>query len=581
MFNFITLIIIVCGILPYNVVYSVKITSYIDESAEKVIKLQSNPEEYRESIFIVKIQKKSRITEDTPNELFIDKLNKYLLLDKCILLKSADSETNLVLKIHCNNSISRKPDPSSQEEEEDETKDDNTETDDNKGNEEYKKYKWKSSGNREKDGLDLIPHTLSKFIYLNYAVGGVLVDQNVEIKNPHFMDFYGNFEHINQILSMRRMVNDEMKVEFLKHNPYLRIPINYEKDVFVETSAPWGLDRIDQRFGPLDGQYHYISQTASPCKIFVVDTGILTTHLKFGGRASFGFNAVGDGINTDCNGHGTHVAGIIVSTTYGVDQFSNVIAVKVLDCTGNGDLFAIQAGIDYILETVDATNDTCGIINLSLGGTQSTLLDDAILSLTQRGLFVSVSAGNEGSDACNFSPADLGGNTDDSVVSVGASDSTDSKPSWSNFGSCVTISAPGASIVSLWFTSNTAIQVLSGTSMSSPVLAGVASLVWKMNTSLTSLQVKHIVLNWATPSIISGTSPNGGAKNLVYSLITDYTDDGIPPPVPTFQPTNPPPVPIPISVPNTPPIPSTPSLSSINTTHGFILSMLMIFVLLM
>lgn len=197
--------------------------------------------------------------------------------------------------------------------------------------------------------------------------------------------------------------------------------------------------------------------------------------------------------------------------------------MKVLTCEGDGDLFTIQSGIMQIKQTSQTNTSRRGIVNLSLGGIKSTLLDTAVASLTTENLVVVVSAGNSGTDACQYSPANLGGISSTKVISVGASDVNDDRPSWSNTGSCVSISAPGSGIRGAWFTTDTSSTLLSGTSMAAPLVSGTAALVLQQNLSMSVLEVKNSILSWATPNIVQYTTSSGGGKNLLYSLIDIHT----------------------------------------------------------
>jgi subtilisin family serine protease len=225
----------------------------------------------------------------------------------------------------------------------------------------------------------------------------------------------------------------------------------------VQSSAPWGLDRIDQHKLPLSHTYKY-THTGSGVDAYIIDTGIDTSLSQFGGRANTVYGAA------DCNGHGTHVAGIIGSKTYGVAKAVRLHAVQVLDCNGSGTTSAVIAGIDWV-RTHHAARS---VANLSLGGSKSTALNTAVTNLSKAGVFVAVAAGNDGADACNESPASAS-----NVEAAAASASNDTRASFSNYGKCVDVYAPGVSVKST-YPGGTA--TLSGTSMASPFVAGVAAL---------------------------------------------------------------------------------------------------------
>lgn len=277
----------------------------------------------------------------------------------------------------------------------------------------------------------------------------------------------------------------------------------------LQMNVPWHLDRISTRPDILKNTYLY-NANGTGVDVYVLDTGIFVQHEEFEGRATFLYNAIRDNVNTDCNGHGTHVAGIIGSRTYGVAKNVNLYAVRVLNCTGDGTVADILEGADAVIEQFTARGKP-GVINLSLGGDKNDLIEAMIKSLREAGLVVTLAAGNAGMDACQFSPSDMGkGNY---VLSIGASNRQDQRTSWSNYGLCVSIFAPGADITSTWFSSKTAIATISGTSMASPEAAGVAALVLEQNNSLTADQVNNLIVQWSTPNVINGDS------SLLYSLI--------------------------------------------------------------
>src|SRR6185369_6941614 len=235
----------------------------------------------------------------------------------------------------------------------------------------------------------------------------------------------------------------------------------------TESGATWGLDRIDQVDRPLDTLYHF-NYTGAGVTAFIIDTGIRADHVEFTGRVFEGYSAIADGRGTDdCNGHGTHVSGTVGGTTWGVAKQVSLRPVRVLDCRGSGTWSGVIAGIDWV------ANNTAvrpAVANMSLGGGKSTSVNAAVAGAVSKGVTMVVAAGNSSADACNYSPS-----SEPSALTVGATTSTDARASYSNFGSCVDIFAPGSSITSAWNTSSSATNTISGTSMASPHVTGVAA----------------------------------------------------------------------------------------------------------
>ncbi|MEU4066764.1 S8 family serine peptidase, partial [Streptomyces wedmorensis] len=263
----------------------------------------------------------------------------------------------------------------------------------------------------------------------------------------------------------------------------------------------WGLDRIDQAALPLDSSYKYPT-LASNVHAYVIDTGIRTTHTDFGGRASWGINTTGDGVDEDCQGHGTHVAGTVGGSQYGVAKGVKLVAVKVLNCSGSGTTAGVIAGIDWV--TANAVKPA--VANMSLGGTMSAAMNDAVARSTAAGITHAVAAGNENSDACGVSPASA-----PSAITVGATTSSDARASYSNWGSCLDIFAPGSVITSAWNNSDTATNTINGTSMASPHVAGNAALIVGQNPTWTPQQVRDAMINEAATGVV--TSPQTGSPN--------------------------------------------------------------------
>jgi len=274
----------------------------------------------------------------------------------------------------------------------------------------------------------------------------------------------------------------------------------------TQTNPPWGLDRIDQRNLPLNATYNY-NWTGSGVRVYVIDTGIRTSHNQFGGRASNVFDAFG-GSGADCNGHGTHVSGTVGGSTYGVAKSALLRGVRVLDCNGSGSTSGVIAGVDWVrVNRIDPA-----VANMSLGGGASTALDNAVNNLSNSGVTIAVAAGNSNANACNSSPSRAA-----NAITVGSTTSTDARSSFSNFGTCLDLFAPGSSILSSWYTSNTATATLSGTSMASPHVAGVAALYKQANPSASPTTIRNAIVNNATANVV--TNPGTGSPNrLLYSV---------------------------------------------------------------
>jgi subtilisin family serine protease len=287
----------------------------------------------------------------------------------------------------------------------------------------------------------------------------------------------------------------------------------------------WGLDRIDQRDRPLDNSYTYPT-TASSVTAYIIDTGIRTTHSDFGGRAVWGTNTA-DTNNTDCNGHGTHVASTTGGTAYGVAKGVSLVAVKVLNCQGSGTLTGVTSGIDWV-----TSNHTTGlaVANMSLGasGTNASM-EQAVRNSIADGVVYAIASGNSNSDACNFTPART-----PEAITVNASDINDARASFSNFGTCTDIFGPGVNITAAWNSSDTGTNTISGTSMATPHVAGGAALYRALNPSATAPQVHDALKANASQGKIS--NPGTGSPNLLL-----FVGTGGPPPTSSPPPTTPPP----------------------------------------
>jgi subtilisin family serine protease len=289
----------------------------------------------------------------------------------------------------------------------------------------------------------------------------------------------------------------------------------------VQNGTPWGLDRIDQRSLPLSSTYSYGS--AAKVTAYVLDSGVRIGHAEFGGRAREGWDFIdSDSVANDCNGHGTHVAGTIGGSTYGVAKDVSIVGVRVLDCSGSGSYEQIIAGVDWV--TTHAVKPA--VVNMSLGGPGSTALDAAVKRSIAAGITYAAAAGNDNANACTQSPARI-----PAAITVGASDSADARASFSNHGSCLDIFGPGARIVSSSASSDTGAVIMSGTSMAAPHVAGAAALVLGASPSSTPAQVRDFLVNQATAGALA--NPGTGSPNLLL-----YTGGiAVPAPVVTPSPT--------------------------------------------
>ena len=299
-------------------------------------------------------------------------------------------------------------------------------------------------------------------------------------------------------------------VAALQRNPHVA---RIERDGIVTvdgTEAPtpsWGLDRIDQRNVPLDNSYTYPND-GTGVTAYIIDTGINSASSDFTGRLGTGADFVDNNPPDDCHGHGTHVAGTVGGTKYGVAKKVTIVAVRVLNCQGNGSDADVIAGIDWV--TGQHQPGQLAVANMSLGGDFLQSLNDAVQRATNDGIVFAVAAGNSTANACNYSPSSAG-----SAITVGATTSSNGLAFYSNFGSCVDILAPGSSITSDWIGSATATNTISGTSMASPHVAGAAALYLAANPGATVTDVTNALVTNATLSAISGV-PAGTPNKLLY-----------------------------------------------------------------
>ena len=312
------------------------------------------------------------------------------------------------------------------------------------------------------------------------------------------------------------------KMKALAKNPnVLLVEENLEvTTTAIQNPAPWGLDRIDQQALPLNSSYDDGGFQGANTKSYVVDSGIDPTNTDFEGRVTSGYDAVQDGVGTgDCNGHGTHVAGTIGSKTFGVAKKTNLIPVRVLDCAGSGYNSSVIAGLNWI-----AGNYVPGepaVVNMSLGGPTSSALDEAVENLTSRGITVVAAAGNDNVDACNNSPART-----PAAITVGATTDVDARASYSNFGSCLDIFAPGTDIPSTWLGVNY-YAILSGTSMAAPHVAGIIVRFLSQYPGLSPTQVMNSIKTSSIKNLVTSAG-TGSPNRLAYlTVLPDTTNVSI------------------------------------------------------
>ncbi|XP_070534740.1 aqualysin-1-like isoform X1 [Ptychodera flava] len=277
-----------------------------------------------------------------------------------------------------------------------------------------------------------------------------------------------------------------------------------EQDAIYSINAvgSWGLDRVDQVNLPLDDTYTPRGDGAG-VNVYVIDTGVLTSHNDFGGRAAAFYDALG-GNGEDCNGHGTHCAGTVGGTTYGVAKSASVYGVRVLSCLGFGSTSNIVSGMNEVA----SSGALPGVASMSLGGGASVALDNGVRTLVNAGFTTVVAAGNDNANACNYSPARAA-----DAITVGSTTNSDARSSFSNFGTCVDIFAPGSDITSAWHTGDDATNTISGTSMACPHVAGAAAVLLGSNTNMTPAQVTSQLLSEASADKIR--LPGVGSPNLL------------------------------------------------------------------
>ena len=335
------------------------------------------------------------------------------------------------------------------------------------------------------------------FSIAQYVAEEMAATHNAKLKHVYKNVFNGFAVEMTPEAAER--LSDDFRVAYVEEDGVMTADA-------TQSNPPWGLDRIDQRNRPLSGTYTF-NWTGAGVFAYVIDTGIRTAHSQFGGRAANVFDAFG-GNGQDCNGHGTHVAGTVGGSTFGVAKSVNLRGVRVLNCSGSGSTSGVIAGVDW----VRLNRQNPAVANMSLGGGASSALDTAVNNLSNSGVAIAVAAGNSNANACNSSPARAA-----NAITVGSTTTTDARSSFSNFGSCLDLFAPGSGILSAWWTSNTATATLSGTSMASPHVAGAAALFKQANPSASAATIRNALVNNATTNVVTNAG-TGSPNRLLYTL---------------------------------------------------------------
>ena len=402
----------------------------------------------------------------------------------------------------------------------------------------------KTSGQRSKFHRSNQPIANQYLIVLNEDfVGRSAPGPEVEAEAQFLSSVYGGKVHgvYSDALKGFSAVMTASEAESLSRDDRVKF---VEEDSVIsisstQTNAGWNLDRVDQRNLPMDTNYNY-TLTGAGAHVYIIDTGIRTTHQEFGGRANVVFDAINDG-NSDCNGHGTHVAGIVGGMTFGVAKNVSLHSARVLRCDGSGQISDLVAAIDWV--TAHRINPAIVNISITAGGSSPTM-ESALATSFSSGVLYTVAAGNAADNACNYSPAQA-----PNAITVGASAQADDRALFSNWGSCVDLFAPGYEIISAGISSDTATRQLNGTSMAAPLVAGVAALYRASNPSASSTTASQAVLSGATTGIMTNIGV-GSPNRLLYS----WTSGG-PSPTPTPTPTATP-TPTPTATPTPSPSPT-------------------------
>jgi len=362
-------------------------------------------------------------------------------------------------------------------------------------------------------GSDVVPGRYIVVLNEKYAASNLLADETALLVNDLASDYGASVDKTySSALKGFSAQMSQSAVSAISTDPRVRY-IEPDRMMSVsssQTNAPWNLDRVDQRSLPWNGMYDYAG-TGLGVHVYIIDTGIRVTHVEFGSRASVSFDAVSDGQNgLDCNGHGTHVAGIVGGATWGVAKGAYLHAVRVLGCTGTGLLSNVLAGVDWV--TANHASPAVANISATVPGA-STSLETAITNSIASGVVYTIAAGNDASDACGYTPART-----PNALTIGASDETDLRARYSNYGSCVDMFAPGNLIVSTWASSDTATNNLSGSSMAAPMVAGAAALYLEASPMASASAVSLVLKGAATTGVLTTNDPTS-PNMLLYSRI--------------------------------------------------------------
>ncbi|MBE0365782.1 serine protease [Pseudoalteromonas ulvae UL12] len=345
------------------------------------------------------------------------------------------------------------------------------------------------------------------------AIAGFASTQAQGLSNLYNVDIAREFGGIlNGVLvnasskQIEQMLNDQ-NIDFIEQDQMMYVTPLASTNA-NQANAIWGLDRVDQENLPLNSTYNY-EFDGSGVTAYVIDTGVRVSHNEFGNRASHGYDFIdNDNDATDCNGHGTHVAGTIGGGAYGVAKNVNIVGVRVLGCNGSGSNSGVIAGIDWVKNNASGPS----VANMSLGGGASQATDNAVNNAVAAGISFVVAAGNDNSNACNYSPARAA-----NAITVGSTTSSDGRSSFSNYGNCLDIYAPGSNIKSAWYNSDSATNSISGTSMASPHVAGAVALYLDENPSLSPSQIDAMLSQRSSKNKISDAK-SGSPNELLYTL---------------------------------------------------------------